>query len=535
MPMPIRKTGALSRPVLTHTSVLVLRERSSQPPNNAADLYHYQMDIVMPRFAYPLLAALLMSCFPLTVFADSPSLQLGPVLEAVDSANLEKGSLAVATLPLDGPGQARFMNADKPLNPGSIMKVVTSYAALELLGPTYQWHTRLYYTGTLAGNTLKGDLYLVGSGDPKLTEERLWRLLREVRSMGIQHIQGDLVLDDSRFQLPNGLPPFHDDGNNPNAPFLVEPDALLTNLNVLRLRARADNRGLHVWSEPQLDGVTLDNQLVYKKYGHCPRRYQFDYQPRRRDDGQVVVTLTGILPKGCSTSGYLSVMPQRDYTATLIQSLWRDQGGTLAGGHRSGTLPSGATLLATTSSRDLVTMVRDINKWSNNVMARQVFLTLGAENRQPDDPDDLAAAEREIREWLERKGIKSRGMVFENGAGLSRIERISARQMASLLKQAWNSRFAAELIASLPLVAMDGTMRRRLGSADMAGQGHIKTGSLRNVRSVAGFTRDKNLTTWAVVAMVNDDEAWQSEIVLDKVIEQVHRATRPRSFSTAGP
>ena len=310
---------------------------------------------------------------------------------------------------------------------------------------------------------------------------------------------------------------------------------MLTNLNVLRIRSRADERGIHTWTEPTLNGVEIDNRMVFKDYGQCPRRYQFDYQPTLTENGHTRITVTGVLPKGCSTSSYLSVMDQGDYTGALITGLWQQLGGTLTGQIRQGLRPRDANteLLATTSSRDLVTMVRDINKWSNNVMVRQLFLSLGAKFRQPGDRDDLAAAERTIREWLATKGIDSQGMVFENGSGLSRLERISARQMASLLQQAWESRFAAELIASLPLIAMDGTMRRRLGKAGMAGLGHIKTGSLKNVRSIAGFTRDENNTTWAVVAMVNHHQAWRTETILDSVIKQVHLAARPPSIDTA--
>lgn len=470
-----------------------------------------------------------------SVQAETQTPIMKTVLSTAQKLSLDKNNLAMAAVPLNGPGEAHFMNADQPFSPGSIMKVVTTYAALELLGPTYQWHTRIYTDGTIEGDTLKGNLYYVGSGDPKLTEERLWLLLRELRSMGIAHIQGDLVLDGSVFNLPNGIADFDDDGGNPNAPFLVEPSGLLTNLNVLRIRSRADERGIHSWMEPGLAGVELDNQIVVRKYGSCPRRFQFDYTPTITKDGLTKITLTGMLPEGCSTSSYLSILDQADYTGALLVGLWQQLGGTLTGQIREGLRPrdSSTELLATTSSHDLVTMVRDINKWSNNVMVRQLYLTLGAKNRTPDDTDDLAAADRTIREWMASKGIDSTAMVFENGSGLSRKERISARQMGELLQHAWSSRFAAELIASLPLVAMDGTMRRRLGHADMAGMGHIKTGSLKDVRSIAGYTRDENNTTWVVVAMVNDMRAWKTEPVLDELIEQVHLAARLQPIQTA--
>ena len=190
--------------------------------------------------AMMLLAALLLSE---TSLAESPNPIMKTVLSTAQKLRLDEQNLALAAVPLNGPGEAHYLNADQPFNPGSIMKVVTTYAALELLGPTYQWHTRLYTDGIIEGDTLNGNLYYAGSGDPKLTEERLWLLLRELRSMGIAHIQGDLVLDGSVFNLPNGIADFDDDGGNPNAPFLVEPNGLLTNLNVLRIRSRADQRG----------------------------------------------------------------------------------------------------------------------------------------------------------------------------------------------------------------------------------------------------------------------------------------------------
>ncbi len=483
-------------------------------------------------------ALLLLLCaalWPGAGFADTPTPIIKTVLGKAQQLRLAEQNIALAAVPLNGPGEAHFMNADQPFNPGSIMKVVTTYAALELLGPTHQWHTRLYTDGKIEGDTLNGNLYYVGSGDPKLTEERLWLLMRELRSMGIAHIQGDLVLDGSVFNLPNGIAAFDDDGDNPNAPYLVEPNGLLTNLNVLRIRSRADERGIHSWMEPQLAGVELDNQIVSRKYGSCPRRYQFDYTPTVTEDGLTKITLTGVLPEGCSTSSYLSILDQADYTGALLVGLWQQLGGTLTGQIREGLRPrdNSTTLLATTSSHDLVTMVRDINKWSNNVMVRQLYLTLGSRHRTPEDADDLAAADRTIREWMADKGIDSDNMVFENGSGLSRKERISARQMGDLLALAFNSRFSAELIASLPLVAMDGTMRRRLGHADMAGMGHIKTGSLRDVRSIAGYTRDENNTTWVVVAMINDMRAWKTEPVLDELIEQVHLAARLEPIQTA--
>jgi D-alanyl-D-alanine carboxypeptidase/D-alanyl-D-alanine-endopeptidase (penicillin-binding protein 4) len=186
-------------------------------------------------------------------------------------------------------------------------------------------------------------------------------------------------------------------------------------------------------------------------------------------------------------------------------------------------VPSNARLLARAYSPDLVEIIRDINKYSNNTMARQLFLSLGAQFRDPADQDDGKAAQRVIRGWLARKGITAPHLVMENGSGLSRAERVSAREMAKLLEAAWQSPYAAEFMSSLPLVAMDGTMRRRLHKTPLVGQARIKTGTLNNVRAIAGYSRDSNGNSWAVVAILNDPRPWGASSILDQVLIDLYR------------
>ena len=440
------------------------------------------------------------------------------VLKAAARAGVPESALAVAAIPLDGPGRAQYFNADIPFSPASTMKLVTTYAALEILGPTFRWHTRLYTDGERRGNTLRGNLYLVSGGDPKLTEERLWLLLRDLRAQGIERINGDLILDDSYFYLPATWPLFDDDGGNPYAPYLVEPDAMISNFNLHHLRARAENDRVQLWATPAIASLRLENQLRVAAWGACPGARSLSWVPVAKDDGSVTLTVSGALPPGCEVSHYLSLLPPDEYTGALLRALWENLGGRWTGDHYRGVLVAGTQLLATTSSPDLVSVVRDINKYSNNPMARQLYLTIGAQNRIAGDPNDFAATERVLREWLALKGVPVEGLVLDNGSGLSRIERLTARQLALMLQQVWRSPFAAEMIASMPLVAMDGTMRSRLRDTDMAGEGHIKTGSLRDVRAIAGFARDKRQTTWAVVLLVNHSGGPVSSALLDRML-----------------
>jgi D-alanyl-D-alanine carboxypeptidase/D-alanyl-D-alanine-endopeptidase (penicillin-binding protein 4) len=431
-------------------------------------------------------------------------------------------ALSVAAIPLNGPGIEQYVNADQLMSPGSIMKLVTTYAALELLGPTYHWQTDFLTDGTMVGDTLQGNLYVRFGGDPKLTLERLWSTLSDLPGMGINRIDGDLVLDGSVFRVDGGFPPFDDNGSNPHAPFLVEPSAYLTNLNLVHLQVRSDERGTQAWSTPDLNEVVIDNRVTAVAEGPCPARSRFDWTPMFHDDQTVTVRVTGTLPQGCRTTTYLSLLPHQQFSASLIRSLLSDMGVIISGDHHVGKTPDDARLVMRSTSPDLASMVRDINKWSNNVMARQMLLTIGAEFRQEGDKDDRVAGIRTVYEWLEQKGINTAGMVIDNGAGLTRHGRITTRQGAQILQHAWSSPYASDLMASMPIIAMDGTMARRLRNTGMDGEGRIKTGYLENVRSIAGFTRDEKNTTWAIVGIVNHDPAWNGQAVLDRVLHSLH-------------
>ncbi|WP_373186535.1 D-alanyl-D-alanine carboxypeptidase/D-alanyl-D-alanine-endopeptidase [Halopseudomonas sp.] len=453
--------------------------------------------------------------------ADSGTLP-STVKQSLDAAKLPNDAMSIAAIPLEGQGMAQFVNADKIVNPASTMKLVTTYAALELLGPTYSWRSELLGTGPISNGVLEGDLIFRTSGDPKMTIERMWTLLRDLRAAGVREVAGDLVLQPADIRLPADAVPFPDDGNDPSKPFLVEPDPLLTNLKLLVLSSYGESNGVRIHLEPALPEVTINNQLrLLAPVNSCPwPNVTYGIE----DNGSsATITLVGALHQGCSVQRYMSALDAPTYTGSMLRTLWRDMGGAIRGTTRVGQPPGKARQLAYSDSPDLVTVIRDINKFSNNTMARQLFLTIGRETRSPADLDDQRSAVRSINQWLGSKGIQPTALIMENGSGLSRIERMTARDMAMLLQQAWKSPYSAEFIASLPLAAMDGTMRRRLRNTSVAGQAHIKTGSLRSVRAIAGITRDANGQSWAVAAIVNHPAAGASREALDRVLTDVYR------------
>lgn len=449
------------------------------------------------------------------------------VSQALKASKIEESALSVVMLPLNSPSAATFVNADISVNPASTMKLITTYAALELLGPTHQWKTEFHGDGPLENGTLKGNLYFKGGGDPKLNMEKLWLLLRDLRANGVRTVSGDLVLDRSHFVQP-ALPVFDDDGGDKNKPFLVGPDSLLVNLKALRFIARNDGGKVNITVEPPIASVRVDNRVQSLPAGKCPGWPDVRYNPVTNADG-VTVVVTGKLNAGCHSQTYLSLLDHPSYAAGAVRAIWKELGGEILGADRVAQVPKDSRLLARAYSPDLVEIIRDINKYSNNTMARQLFLSLGAQFRNEADGDDAKAAQRVIRQWLAKKGLISPHLVMENGSGLSRAERVSARELASLLQAAWQSPYAAEFISSMPLAAMDGTMRKRLRNTGVAGKAHIKTGTLNTVRAIAGYSRDNNGDVWAVVAILNHPRPWGASAILDQVLVSLYDQPRSRT------
>jgi len=471
-----------------------------------------------------------------------------------------RDALHQANIPLDGVGiEVREVNARKPLisinatqamNPASTMKLLTTYVALDTLGPAYTWKTEAYLDGELKDGVLQGNLVLKGYGDPKFTIEQFWLWLSELRARGLREISGDLVLDRSFFDLPAHDPAAFD--NDPVRAYNVGPDALLLNFNTLRLRYLPDGNALKVISEPPLDGIKLDNQLApqtapYPSKGDCDK---WDDAILVQPDGDSVI-LQGGYPGECGEREQnLSLMPHTRYVEAVFRALWQELGGTLRGKLREEAVSSNAQLFATHLSDPLSTVIRDINKFSNNVMARQLFLTLGAATFIPSPlaglPQDrpqgerpaayplrmkgggegamftnLARSTQTVHDWLQKQQLDFPELVLENGAGLSRTERISPHSMVLLLQSAANHPLSAELQASLPIVGVDGSMKKRLKESAAANHAHLKTGTLEGVKTVAGYVRSRKGKEWVVVFFIAHPNAKYGQDAQDALIEWV--------------
>lgn len=391
--------------------------------------------------------------------------------------------------------------ADVARNPASVMKLLTTLAALDTLGPTYTWKTEAYLLGELRDGTLHGDLLLKGYGDPYLVMERLWQLQRDLRALGLQHIEGDLLLDDSFFEYGDYDPAAFD--REPLRAYNVAPNALMTNYKVLRYRFAPAGDAVDIRLEPPLENVAIVNHLKVHP-GSC-RGYQRGIRIDANEDYDRF-EFSGSFPAGCRHYTMdRAALSHNAYTFGLFRSLWQETGGTIKGRYRNAIAPPGTEPDLVFESLPMADIISKVNKHSNNVMARQLLYTLGAEVKSP--PGSENKGREVVADWLTQHGMNFPELKLANGAGLSRDARITARHLTALLRYAYSSRYMPEYLSSLPLSGMDGTLLRRLHSTRLRGAAHMKTGSLDHVSTIAGYVLGSSGDRYSVVILINHTDA----------------------------
>ncbi len=464
------------------------------------------------------------------------------VVAALAAAQLPADALAAVALPLGRWQRAWRFGAERAMQPASTMKLVTAIVALDRLGPTQRGFTALRSAAPVdSGGVLQGDLVLQGGGDPELDLPAFWQLLVELREQGVVEIAGDLLVDRTLWQpaRPDLVLPAFD--TTPEFPYNVVPDALQLAGNLLTLELQADADGpVRVRSLPSLPEIDLRSEQSLNDRS-C-KDWADDWQPARlsREGGRTVVTLRGAFPRGCSQRAALQLIDRQQLTEQLFRKLWQGLGGRWRGQAREAAAPPGTRLLARHQARPWAEVLRGLMKQSDNPQARMLFAALGVvaehaeqaeqaakgEHAAPTAADGLRRPTAEwaaiaVRRWLAAHGIDARGLVLDNGSGLSRSERISPAQLAGMLKAAHAGRHAADLLASLPLAGVDGTLRDRLKNSPASGWARLKTGTLRNVAALAGYIDDAHGQRWAVAMMINHEQAGRGRPVLDALVDAI--------------
>jgi len=395
-------------------------------------------------------------------------------------------------------------------NPASLMKLVTTSAALDLLGPAFTWSTQVYLGGPIVDGVLLGNLYLKGQGDPKLGVERLWLLMRRIKGLGIQSVQGDIVLDRQTFEGVQ-IDPGEFDGE-PLKPYNASPDALLINFKSLLINFVPDPqaRVVRIHTEPPMAGVTVQ-ATVPLVGGECSD-YRGALKADFQDPNQIL--FKGQYALSCGERLWpIAYADPAHFAVKAVEGMWHELGGANKGTVREGPTPANLKPIVSVDSAQLAEVIRDINKYSNNVMAQQLFLTLGAQINNAATPESARSV---LNQWWTQK-IGAPLPKFDNGSGLSRETQMSAEDLAKLLSWVYTQSFYPEIAASLPLSGVDGTLKQSRAKI----RGHIKTGSLKGVMGIAGYLPNSSGHTFVVVAVINHPNAGLAKPVLDSILDWV--------------
>jgi D-alanyl-D-alanine carboxypeptidase/D-alanyl-D-alanine-endopeptidase (penicillin-binding protein 4) len=447
-----------------------------------------------------LLASLLVACVQPLAAQEDAGLP-AEVQRVLAERRVPASSLSVYVREASGAAPLVSHNAAVPRNPASTMKVLTTYAALELLGPAYTWRTRAWATGPVRNQVLDGNLVLEGGGDPFMTADRWWGFVNGLRQAGVERVTGDVVIDNTLFASQGDDRAAFD--NRPYRAYNVLPDALMVNFQTVNVNVVPDaGSGVaRVRVYPWPANLSVDNEVRLQR-GAC-----------RGGAGGLVLaapegptgsrlSVAGNFRSGCAPVALTrAVMRAPEFAYGTFRTFWQQSGGVLDGGLRMGAAPADAQLLYTHDSLSLAEVIRLVNKFSSNVMARHLLLTVAAE--KGGRPATTAAGQRAIADFLASRGIAIPELVIENGAGLSRIERITALGLADVLLDAWRSPYSAEFQASLPVAAVDGTLRRRFRSPGIEGRVRMKTGNLQDVSALAGYVNAASGRNYVAVIILN--------------------------------
>ena len=431
------------------------------------------------------------------------------------------GDVSIYVQQVSGAPPALAVHENVARNPASVMKLLTTLVALDTLTPGYTWRTEVYLGGTLRDGRLKGDLIIKGYGDPYLTPAAFMSLVRGLRERGLREVTGDLVLDNSLFEVPP-----QDRGDFDGQPFRVYnaiPAPLSLNFQATRVHLLPDEEAgqVRVFSEPPLANLTIRNRLKLVK-APCRSRYSRPGVTISEDDDGATVRLQGSYSSQCPESSFTRLLMDPSlHVGGAFLSLWQEMGGQVEGSVREGQLPADATLFHMMESRPLGEVIRGMNKYSNNLMSRLLLLTLGAEVYG--QPGTVTKGRMVVSAWLRDQGLEFPNLVLDNGAGLSRDVRIAAASMGRMLAAAHRGPYMPEFMASLAVAGVDGTMRQRLDEGPFVGRAHIKTGSLDDVSTMAGYVLDRQGRRWIVVMLINHRgiTSWHGKRVQDALLRWV--------------
>ena len=448
------------------------------------------MKIIAPFFL-----ALLLCCQ--RVSAEPPEPLPAAVLQKLKAAGVspEQVFFAVRPVLVSGARGGEFSNnARQPAHMASVVKLLTTGAALTRLGAEYRFKTELLAARGKQPKNIDGPLYFKGGGDPDFQIEDLWLFIRQLRGMGISHIEGPLVLDDtlfahqaSAFRLSENQG-FFDEAVY--RAYHAQPSSLLLSHGAVTLVLKPQAGRIAADFDLAPKGFLVDSKIRFKS-GPCvawKEGFQVNWESG-------VLRISGDYPAACGEQRLpMRVPDSRAWLAAWFKDIWAEQGGTGLQAWNAGSTPEGMPTLSTWRGRDLSTVVKNINKYSNNVMAQNLMLSITPPGQSSNDV---------LRKWAQSLGADPELFNIGNGSGLSRTDRLTPQGLADVLEQLYAGASFPDLLSSLPRAGKDGTLSSRY--QDLRLTAHLKTGRLKNVSALAGYLRNRKGQWWVWVCALNGE------------------------------
>ncbi|WP_457603445.1 D-alanyl-D-alanine carboxypeptidase/D-alanyl-D-alanine endopeptidase [Nitratifractor sp.] len=407
--------------------------------------------------------------------------------------------------------------ADESRRPASVIKLATTYAALIELGKDFRWPTRFFIRGHLRRGILEGDLIVKAYGDPTLSCQDIPTIVSRLKRLGIRKITGNILIDRSFFAVGNRISSGFD--RHLYSEYNAMPDALMFDDHLCRITV--DTRsGRPVVSKSIPDrSYRVVNRLKVTNRS-CRGRYSWPLvRIRRAEDGVPTVTLSGTLSKRCSPRTIKNVLshPYYAFYYALTDEMKR-AGIDYHGRLKLRTTPPDARPLMTHYSVPLIRILAKTDKMSNNLYARHIFLLLGA--KRYGAPATVAKGRKAVHAILSARGILGRETILDNGCGLSRRTRTTARALHRLLQDAYR-RYGWTWMSCLAIAGVDGTIKRRFRNTPVRKRAWMKTGTLKDAKNIAGYVKARSGKLYTAVILYNGPERWKGSLLENQILEWI--------------
>lgn len=421
------------------------------------------------------------------------------------------------------------LNAHKTRIPASVIKVLTTYTSVLKLGFDYRWPTKFYTTGRLQNGVLQGDLLIKGFGDPTLNDKDLEKIVSTIRAEGIRQIRGDIVIDRSYFKIGNKDSSGFDE--HLYSAYNAMPDAMMFNERLITVSVTPNKNKVHKKYADESYKVVNQLQPVNK-----PCKGKYSWPGVRIDKSEVTPTvlLKGKISKRCGKRNISKVVtkPYKSFYYALKDRL-KNEGVEVRGSLKLRKIPKHAALLYTHYSDILEEIVSETNKESNNLYARHLLLLLGA--KLYGAPATMKKGRDAITYILGSRGALGEGTLrIDNGSGLSRTSKMNAKILARMLDDAYD-RYGSRWMETLSIAGVDGTIKRRFRNTVVKKRAWMKTGTLRRVKNIGGYVKNRAGKRYTVVILVNSQKArYRAAKLQDKIITWlVKSSAKPSSKSSS--